>query len=93
MAENPGTWPSKRGPIAKIVPSDVYKRAAVPFGGGTVVQFLRFRMSSGKCWLSTEAARFGMVVGWPQRIPAFRNYRMIEIQFCRLHNVAVVSEP
>jgi len=30
MAENLGTWPSKRGPIAKFVPSDVYKRDAVP---------------------------------------------------------------
>ena len=30
MAENLGTWPSKRGPIAKFVPSDVYKWDAVP---------------------------------------------------------------
>ena len=40
MAENPGTWPSKRGPIAKIVPSDVYKRAAVPLA---VEQWYNFR--------------------------------------------------
>ena len=40
MAENPGTWPSKRGPIAKIVPSDVYKRAAVPLA---VEQWYHFR--------------------------------------------------
>ena len=62
MAENPGTWPSKRGPIAKIVPSDVYKRAAVPFGGGTVVQFLRFRMSSGKCWTNNNYAFSGRLI-------------------------------
>ncbi|GEM_PF-4524951 len=30
MAESLSTWPSKRGPIAKLVPSDVYKRDAVP---------------------------------------------------------------
>ena len=40
MAENTGTSPSKRGPIAKIVPSDVYKRAAVPLA---VEQWYNFR--------------------------------------------------
>ena len=30
MAENQGKWPSKRGPIAKIRPSDSCGRDAVP---------------------------------------------------------------
>ncbi len=30
MAENLGKWPSKRGPISKIRPSDGWRREAVP---------------------------------------------------------------
>ncbi len=30
MAENPGKWPSKRGPISKIRPSDDCRKDAVP---------------------------------------------------------------
>ena len=42
MAENLGTWPSKRRPIAKFVPSDVYKRDAVPLAVGRWYDFHAF---------------------------------------------------
>ncbi len=39
MAENLGKWPSKRGPITQIRPSDGCKRDTVPMAGGRWYDF------------------------------------------------------
>jgi len=42
MAENLGKWPSKRGPISKIRPSDGCGRDAVPLAVGRWYDFHEF---------------------------------------------------
>jgi len=42
MAENMGKWPSNRGPISKIMPSDGCKGDAVPLAGERWYDFPEF---------------------------------------------------
>ena len=42
MAENLGKWPSNRGPIAKLKPSDGCKGDAVPFAADWWYDFTEF---------------------------------------------------
>ncbi len=56
MARKMTEWPSKRGPITKIMPSDGCKGGYSSLGGGPVVRFPRIWMSSGKYRLSMMRA-------------------------------------
>ncbi len=47
MAENLGKWPSKRGPISKIRPSDGCGRDAVPLAVGRWYDFHEFGLHLG----------------------------------------------
>ena len=42
MAENPGKWPSKRGAISKIMPSDGCKGDTAPLALGLWYDFHEF---------------------------------------------------
>ena len=42
MAENLGKWPSKRGPITKIMPSDGCKEETIPLAVGKWYDFHEF---------------------------------------------------
>ncbi len=54
MAKNLGTWPSKRGPIANFVPSDVYKRDAVPLAVERWYDFHAFGCHLGNVGLVSQ---------------------------------------
>ena len=49
MARKMTEWPSKRGPITKIMPSDGCIGDTVSLGGGKVVRFPRIWMVYGEC--------------------------------------------
>ena len=49
MARKMTEWPSKRGPITKIMPSDGWHRGYSSLGGGKVVRFPRIWMVYGEC--------------------------------------------
>ena len=51
MARKMTGWPSKRGPITKIMPSDGSRRSSSSLGGGNVVRFPRIWMATGECVL------------------------------------------
>ncbi len=58
MAENLAKWPSKRGPISKIRPSDGCARDAVPLAVGQWYNFHEFGWHLGNVGLG-EAERCG----------------------------------
>ena len=70
MARETTKWPSNRGPITKIMPSDGCKGDAVPLGGRIVVHFPRSRMSSGECRIEISSDD-GLVGRDNVRYPAF----------------------
>ena len=51
MAENLGRWPSERGPISKIRPSDGCGRDAVPLAVGRWYDFHEFGLHLGNVGL------------------------------------------
>ncbi len=51
MAENLGKWPSKRGPISKIKPSDGCKGNTVPLAVGKWYDFHKFGWQLGNVGL------------------------------------------
>ena len=57
MAENLGKWPSGRGPISKIRPSDGCGRDAVPLAVGRWYDFHEFGLHLGNVDLTLSALR------------------------------------
>ena len=57
MAENPAKWPSKRGPISKIRPSDDCGRDAVPLPVGRWYNFHGFGCQFGNFVSKGESHR------------------------------------
>ncbi len=56
MAGNLGKWPSKRGPISKITPSEGCGRDAVPLAVGRWYDFPEFGGYLGKAFLDQANA-------------------------------------
>ncbi len=63
MAENQGKWPSKRGPISKIRPSDGCGRDAVPLAVERWYDFHGFGCHLGN--VGEKAYLFSVVPGYP----------------------------
>ena len=57
MAENLGKWPSKRGPISKVRPSDGCARDAVPVAVGQWYNFHEVRGHLGNVDLDSDDAQ------------------------------------
>ena len=74
MVENLGKWPSKRGPISKIRPSDGYGRDAVPLTVERWYDFQGFGWHLGNVGLATSShsARsfFDQIKGWNRPMSA-----------------------
>ena len=72
MARKMTEWPSKRGPITKIMPSDGCIGDTVPLavgkwyslGGGKVVRFPRIWMVYGECRFRNLSAAGDAIVAW-----------------------------
>ncbi len=58
MAENPDKWPSKRGPICKIRPSDGCGRDAIPLAVERRYDFPEFRDYLGNVGIVMSASIF-----------------------------------
>ena len=56
MARKMTEWPSKRGPITKIMPSDGCIGGYSSLGGGKVVRFPRIWMVYGECRIRQPAS-------------------------------------
>ncbi len=67
MAENLAKWPSKRGPIAKIRPSDGCGRDAVPLAVGRWYDFHEFGCHLGNVGLEDIAALIDAAAPKPGR--------------------------
>ena len=65
MAGNLGKWPSKRGPISKITPSEGRGRDAVPLAVGWWYDFPEFGRHLGNVGLYRES------IGWLDSRRAF----------------------